>query len=1208
MMAMTQAEFKSRVEKTAKGSLRDDDGLRYDAKSIHELVEKNLAVAREFIEKSTKSRPGGEDLLLLAAVTSAYQLATGDGSYWYPLETIAQDISYIAYELFKIGTSYHQVDLWEPLPERTAALENWLVSGREHGVCDLCRAPLPRGSGFLLRRGPLEMGEFEGQKLRIDLGDEIFCDRCFDQPQFRKGRPHFKPRTLTQWDQIRGVSGKAGSFIHYSPPNIPSGFFEREAAGPSLDDLHKWIEDHRSPGAPPLSFEVRRSLLRLAGRTVKPPREQFEAWTQWDGRLQQEAERAVQIRSTDPQHALLLGRSILLLSSIITAPLFKFQTLMSLRLLFQANDQDFERSEVLAQMTAAIYSLIERSTGSDRADREGLLLLALSELTECLSRNGRHEEALARALEWLAAANTMRGREAAREPRTWVATSLYRLGKYELAKAALETNGINLIMWLDLDEEIDESDDKTWKQGLLYGQIQRATGELSLAIALLSRLVERVPEPVQKLDAAIAFSELGFALDDVGHYENAAAKFRQAALLADEVGATVLKEHWVNCANRVGSQREIDIYDTEVANKDFIESLRARENTARNENNLLELTNVLANLALKSAPGDDERLFEEALRTSDNRTGPAGILRLHAMFAGRLFATNRFLECRKLLDRAQGRLEQVMSTNTDSASRQELMSTLFDLLDVRTELAAHEGKWPEVFAYGEQFRARNLSRWMKIASLADDTDSDEVRGDMLARTIQEHRTVEVEAEVRHLTGDAEGASLHELNQRRRRAAEYIQRQQRDQGRLGADLDQHIPPWDQIFDKLIGILEPGVGLLSFVSSRRRIVWTLASKDHKTDQLMLGGARPIDEVDPNSGVPLFRNWSYKIRAAVSERVQRQLGDAGAMRDLIPAHQTDPNNLPEGLDALSPWKQELELIAQAVRRRGLKRLFIVPHRELARLPFWGLADQCELDAISIVPSVEVTAACLMRNRNVGGDSLLIPDRTAELRFARRELAEVSSVRARHGTVRRVEDYNLFRENSQDASVIHVAAHGYFNVDNPYDSGFGVGPTDAARGYFDRFTQMNKFHPSRKPEADGMRLLTVAMAMTELRLRACRLVVISACESGVPRIHGGGELTGLPNAFLLAGAKSVIASLWKVDDRATYLLMRYFYEEWTGGCGAEPSPAVALAKGRQRLRQTDRATAVTILGSDAPSDFAGEYPFQHPGFADAFHCYGAW
>jgi CHAT domain-containing protein len=106
---------------------------------------------------------------------------------------------------------------------------------------------------------------------------------------------------------------------------------------------------------------------------------------------------------------------------------------------------------------------------------------------------------------------------------------------------------------------------------------------------------------------------------------------------------------------------------------------------------------------------------------------------------------------------------------------------------------------------------------------------------------------------------------------------------------------------------------------------------------------------------------------------------------------------------------------------------------------------------------------------------------------------------------------------------------------------------------------------------------------------------------------MHDGGQLVGLPNAFLLAGAKSVIASLWRVDDRATYLLMRYFYEAWAGGTGAEPSSAVALSAARQRLRRTDRAVALQLLGPGA--DVPGrQFPFDHPAYTDAFHCHGGW
>jgi len=55
--------------------------------------------------------------------------------------------------------------------------------------------------------------------------------------------------------------------------------------------------------------------------------------------------------------------------------------------------------------------------------------------------------------------------------------------------------------------------------------------------------------------------------------------------------------------------------------------------------------------------------------------------------------------------------------------------------------------------------------------------------------------------------------------------------------------------------------------------------------------------------------------------------------------------------------------------------------------------------------------------------------------------------------------------------------------------------------------------------------------------------LVVLSACETGLGKVSSGDEIVGLTRAFIYAGTPSVITTQWKVNDRASYELMREFY-----------------------------------------------------------------
>jgi len=83
--------------------------------------------------------------------------------------------------------------------------------------------------------------------------------------------------------------------------------------------------------------------------------------------------------------------------------------------------------------------------------------------------------------------------------------------------------------------------------------------------------------------------------------------------------------------------------------------------------------------------------------------------------------------------------------------------------------------------------------------------------------------------------------------------------------------------------------------------------------------------------------------------------------------------------------------------------------------------------------------------------------------------------------------------------------------------------------------------------PVGDGG--ILTAEVIAGLPLENLRLVVLSACETGLGDVAGGEGVLGLQRAFHIAGARNVVASLWKVDDHVTAVLMEQFYRNlWVG------------------------------------------------------------
>ena len=114
----------------------------------------------------------------------------------------------------------------------------------------------------------------------------------------------------------------------------------------------------------------------------------------------------------------------------------------------------------------------------------------------------------------------------------------------------------------------------------------------------------------------------------------------------------------------------------------------------------------------------------------------------------------------------------------------------------------------------------------------------------------------------------------------------------------------------------------------------------------------------------------------------------------------------------------------------------------------------------------------------------------------------------------------------------ILHIATHGFFINDNTIPnpmlkSGIALAGANAS-------AIMGK--------SDG---IVTALKLSGLDLKGTDLVVLSACETGVVDINSTDSVSGLSKAFIQAGAKDIVMSLWSVDDQATKELMGSFYRE---------------------------------------------------------------
>jgi len=174
--------------------------------------------------------------------------------------------------------------------------------------------------------------------------------------------------------------------------------------------------------------------------------------------------------------------------------------------------------------------------------------------------------------------------------------------------------------------------------------------------------------------------------------------------------------------------------------------------------------------------------------------------------------------------------------------------------------------------------------------------------------------------------------------------------------------------------------------------------------------------------------------------------------------------------------------------------------------------------------------------------GDTVDV-SRIQPLFYAQRELSNLRSVSAYPTFI--ATGFDASREKLEHVkldgyAIVHFATHGVLNSKRPENSGLllsTVNPDGRARDGFLRLSDVYQLHIP------------------------VNLVVLSACRTGLGKDVRGEGLIGLTRGFMYAGASSVVASLWKVDDESTAELMKLFYSNMLQG-GMRPAEALRSAQ----------------------------------------------
>jgi CHAT domain-containing protein len=299
------------------------------------------------------------------------------------------------------------------------------------------------------------------------------------------------------------------------------------------------------------------------------------------------------------------------------------------------------------------------------------------------------------------------------------------------------------------------------------------------------------------------------------------------------------------------------------------------------------------------------------------------------------------------------------------------------------------------------------------------------------------------------------------------------------------------------------------------------------------------------------PVLERLGHKRLVIVADgRLQSIPFEALPVRESKPVadHAEPPSLLMNNEIVYEPSASTLALLRRVRRPSASKTVAVIADPVFTKDPARTGPAPAPKDVSSSSYRSRERLARSLRDIGDGGESVTLP----RLEYSLREANAITSLAPRGSWMKAVgfkaSRATVTSPSLKQFNIIHFATHGILNDKNPELSGIVLSLVDELGQSQDGFFTLRDIYNLDLP---------------------VHLVVLSACQTGMGQPVRGEGLIGLTRGFMYAGARSVVVSLWRVNDQATAELMKRFYKHMLG---KEKLPAAAALRQAQLEMQADK------------------------------------